>query len=176
MKNLRSFLLEEGRKQKVEAPAGYRHASVSGKISNIGLQSIRDFGQGVDSSGEIISYKDWNKSSASKIKKNMKLGSINDRSLKALIQVAVFGGSEGSKTLQKVFTNWKKTADGYAISLVKDWQYMAKTSKSTEKVIMFWINSLWNVYVIDENQSQGELEYFFSNTSFIVRVPKKDKK
>ena len=59
---------------------------------------------------------------------------------------------------------------GYLLTLHGEWPKLADTDKSSEKLIMFWLNALYNVYV-NRNVEKVKLRYFFSNKALIIQEP-----
>lgn len=184
MKTLRDFLLAEAKKQKKEKrqpPEGYGKASIAGGITKEGLQILQRL-SGVDDDGEEVSYGDIMKKiqEPQKIKDNFGVSSIG--SLRDLMgKKGIFSQSEGGKRMQEIFlesaaaSRFIRGEGGYRIKLKSGWNTLARTEPSSQKVIMFWVNTLYNVYILGTNvQSKKEdLIYFFSEDKKYMIVDEK---
>ena len=191
MRTLRDFLLaesvlregqEDNNKTKNKSddappvPYGYSRASISGRISKTGLALLKNY-----TGDEAVKYSDVKLSDISvkniKSKFGVSSGAIND--LDDLCSTrGLFSSTEGAEIMKQLFTGFKAAGTiqrgigGYSIQLRKDWQKLADTGPSSEKIIMFWINSLYNVYV-NRSIDKTKLRFYFANdgSNFIVQEP-----
>ena len=191
MRTLRDFLLaeatlregEENKKPKtppkpkptIKIPSGFRRASVSGQMSKTGIGILKDL-----SGDDGAKYSDVKLSdlSVKHIKKQFGVPGNNINDLGDLCsREGLFSKSAaGAKIMQQLFTGSDLAAaehdgvGGYIIDLHPQWGNLADTPKSSEKLIMFWLNSLYNVYV-NRNVEKIKLRYFFDDKSLIVQEP-----
>ena len=191
MRTLRDFLLAESvlregqeynnkTKNKSDdappVPNGYSRSAISGRISKTGLALLKNY-----TGDEAVKYSDVKLSDISvkniKSKFGVSSGAIND--LDDLCSTrGLFSSTEGAEIMKQLFTGFKAAGTiqrgigGYSIQLRKDWQKLADTGPSSEKIIMFWINSLYNVYV-NRSIDKTKLRFYFANdgSNFIVQEP-----
>lgn len=183
MRNLRDFLLAEAKseeKEERQPPEGYEPASTKGGITKIGLQILQQL-SGIDDDGSTVSYGDIMRriQEPAEIKENFGVPSLNGLD-ELLGKKGIFGSSEGAKRMQEIFLESNPAArfirgeGGYRVKLRDGWVGLAKTEKSSQKVIMFWVNTLYNVYKGDTAKSQKEkLLYFFSEDKKYVIIDEK---
>ena len=180
MKSLRSFLLEEARihegdensekpkddtpkPEKRPAPSGYTWGSTKGGITKEG-QAIMKQLTGEDDSGKAISFSKIRLDDAKEIKKKAGFGSVG--SLEDLMKKMISGSSEGAQAFQEVFrkmTPGPRGVGGHEIELASGWDKLARRQKSSEKVLMFWVNTLYNVYLKGTNKDKIKLKFLFSD-------------
>ena len=190
MKSLRSFLLAESRMNEGDEPApkpkpkiddnvpeGYRKGSVKGKISKAGMEVMKQIA-GETPEGKPVHFKNFNVADKDKIKKAAGFGGVDD--LKSLVgENGMFSSSDGAEKLQQVFrgsavaASVSPGASGYALTLADGWEKLAGRGPSSEKVLMFWVNTLYNVYVENSNTESTTLKFYFSagNKNVIVQEP-----
>jgi len=187
MKTLLEFLiaeskLQEGEENKTEnpkseivVPPGYRRASVSGSMTKTGLAILKDL-TGED--GQKYSDVKLTDVSVKNIKKKFGVpgNMINDLGDLCGNKGLFSKSGEGAQIMQQLFINSNLAGikydgiGGYRIEMHPDWAKMAETKPSSEKLIMFWLNALYNVYV-NRNIEKIKLRYFFDDKSLIVQEP-----
>lgn len=181
MRTLKDFLLAEAKKEKRQPPEGYEPASTTGGITKDGLLILQRL-SGIDDDGSAVSYADIMKKiqDPKDIKENFGVSSIG--SLRELMGTkGIFSSGEGAKRMQEIFLESNPAAKfirgegGYRVKLRDGWMSLAKTDKSSQKVIMFWVNTLYNVYVLGANaqSKQEKLLYFFSSDKKYMIVDEK---
>ena len=180
MKTLRDFLISEAKDEERQPPEGYEPASVKGGITKVGLQILQQL-SGVADDGSEVSYGDIMKriQDPQDIKENFGVASLDGLN-ELLGTKGIFGSSEGAKRMQEIFLESVPAAKfirgegGYRVKLRDGWTTLAKTEKSSQKVIMFWVNTLYNVYKGESAKSQNEkLLYFFSSDKKFVIIDEK---
>jgi len=170
MRTLRDFLiaearLHEGEEEKI--PPGFSKASVSGSMTRLGVKTIQQLGGEEAKYGQVK----MNDVTVAHILKKFGApkGSIKD--LKDLVgKNGLFGQAEGAKIMQELFRSMKPSGAGYTIKMIGDWKKIAGREKSSQKLIMFWINALYNVYVKRDLEAI-KLKFWFSNDSVLIMEP-----
>jgi len=181
MKTLRDFLLAEA-KEKRQAPEGYEKAKTQGGITKDAVRILQTL-SGIDDDGEKVSFADIknNLLEPKIIKDNFGVASI--ASLKELFgKSGIFSSSaEGAIRMQEIFlqsdlaSKHIRGEGGWRIKLKEGWPGLARTEASSQKVIMFWVNTLYNVYVLGtgSKSKQEKLIYFFSEDKRYMIVDEK---
>ena len=178
MRTLRDFLLAEAmlneKKEEKPIPPGYAKASTGGGLTKSGVQILKQLSGDEGAKYSDIKYSDVTvehirSASGADVSK---INDLKDLCLKGILK----GNSDGAKTMRQLFRKVDYAArenpgtDGFVITLHSDWGKLADAPKSSQKLIMFWVNALYNVYV--ENKIEAvKLRYYFSNDSFIVQEP-----
>ena len=191
MRTLRDFLIAEARlheggnenkskapkpkpsSKEVRVPPGFAKASVSGSMTRMGLATIKQLG-GEDAKYGQVKLSDV---TVSHIRKSFGAKSAAINNLRDLVGTkGLFSSAPGAQTMQELFRSMKPAAkvqkgtDGYIIGMIGDWKKIAGTEKSSQKVIMFWINALYNVYVKRDIEAI-KLKFWFSGDSLLVMEP-----
>lgn len=191
MRTLRDFLIAEARlheggdenkpkapkpkpsSKEVRVPPGFQKASTSGSITRMGVNTIKQLG-GEDAKYGQVKLSDV---TVAHIKKQFgaRAGAIN--SLRDLVGTkGLFSSAPGAQTMQELFRSMKPAAkiqkgtDGYILGMIGDWAKIAGTPKSSQKLIMFWINALYNVYV-KRDLEKVKLKFWFSGDSVLIMEP-----
>ena len=193
MRTLRDFLLAETRineggedksprkKPKPEpksnkeenVPPGFQGASVSGSLTKIGVQVIKSLG-GEEAKYSQIKFSDVQEQHI-RTQFGVSTKKIND--LRDLVgRRGLFSSAKGAKIMQELFlaseaaAKKHKGVGGYILKMDSDWAKIGGTSASSQKLVMFWLNALYNVYV-KGNLDNVKLRFWFSNDSVLVMEP-----
>ena len=182
MKTLRDFLIAESKEQNTpQTPLGWRKGSTQGRISNEGLAIIKQFLEGQDDDGKVFKYSSRTKINLEQVRNNMKLSLSKDFSLGDLLgrKGVMNRESPGAKRLQLIFRSCQQSGaverglGGYVFELNPEWTKLANTQKSSEKILMFWINTLYNVYKQTGTSDRVQLKFFFKGNMMLVDEPTK---
>ena len=191
MRTLREFLIAEARlheggdenkpkspkpessSKEVKVPPGFQKASVSGSMTRSGVVTIKQLG-GEDAKYGQVKLSDV---TVAHIRKKFGARSGAIQNLRDLVGTkGLFSSAPGAKIMQGLFRNMKPAAkvqkgtDGYIVGMIGDWKKIAGTDKSSQKVIMFWINALYNVYVKRDLEAV-KLKFWFSGDSVLIMEP-----
>lgn len=172
MKTLRDFLIAEARLQEseeIKVPPGFSPASTKGPITRMGVATIKQLG------GEEAKYNQVKISDVTEKHIRSQFGGDASKinNLRDLVGTkGLFSNAKGAKVMQGLFTNSQSArgVDGYTIEMISDWAKIGGRPKSSQKLIMFWINALYNVYVKRDLEAV-KLKFWFSNDSVLVMEP-----
>lgn len=182
MRTLQEYLIAETKEPKQnQTPLGWRKGSTQGRISNEGLAIIRQFLEGEDNDGETFKYSTRTNVDLERVRKNMKLGLGKTASLGDILgrKGVMNRNSPGAKRLQLIFRSCQQSGaiqkglGGYILELNPEWSKLANTSKSSEKILMFWLNTLYNVYKQTGSSDKTQLKFFFKGNLLLVDEPSK---
>ena len=182
MKKLQEYLIAEAKKSEAkQVPIGWRKGSTQGRISNEGLEIIRQFLEGEDNDGETFKYSKRTNVDLERVRKNMKLGLNKQSPLGDILgrKGIMNKSSAGAKRLQLIFRSCQQSGavekglGGYVLELNSEWSKLANTEKSSEKILKFWVNTLYNVYKQTGSSDRVQLKFFFKGNLLLVDEPSK---
>ena len=186
MRTLRDFLYKEFKlNEETESsdpklpPVGWIKGSTGGRISKEGLQIIRQFAQAENNEGKIVKYSQRTNIDVDRVIKNMGLDLGSNSSLGDILGLkgVMNPSSVGAKRLQLIFQSVDQSGSvapgrgGYVFDLNPEWPQLAGRPKSSQKILMFWINTIYNIYKTG-NPDDTQLRFFFKGDKMMVDEPK----